>query len=172
MTSALDLVKALCDELEEAMQALRFGGLELPPHGVEGVTAEAEGQDVHATLLDVRARLDLAEELMTKARRERRKFRAKAVQRQVERDESYDRVMASLGEGAVRREYEGTKDREAKARMRVLELTQTANRAAAARVMVDDCFDGLKDTFFGLLNVREELIARLRELQFQTVLER
>jgi hypothetical protein len=166
---ALDVVKALCDELEEAMRVLRFG-TEAEPLVLPGHTAV--GGEVHEALLDVRARLDQAEELMTGARRERRRFRAKAVQRQVERDEEYDRVMAGLGEGAVRREYEGTKDREAKARMRVLELTQTANRAAAARVMVDDCFDGLKDTFFGLLNVREELIARLRELQFESTLER
>lgn len=169
MTSALDLVKGLCDELEEAMRVLRFG-TEAEPLVLPGHTAV--GGEVHEALLDVRARLDLAEELMTKARRERRRFRAKAVQRQVERDARYDQVMASLGEGAVRREYEGTKDREAKARVRVLELTQTANRAGAARVMVDDCFDGLKDTFFGLLNIREELIARLRELQFESTLER
>jgi hypothetical protein len=166
---ALDLVKGLCAELEEAMRVLRFG-TEAEPLVLPGHTAV--GDEVHEALLDVRARLDLAEELMTKARGERRRFRAKAAQRQAERDEEYDRVMVKLGEGAVRREYEGTKDREAKARVHVLELTQTANRAAAARVMVDDCFDGLKDTFFGLLNIREELIARLRELQFESALER
>lgn len=173
---ALDVVKALCDELEDGMRRLRFGTgaepLALPGHDVPGVDTQAEGHAVHSALLDVRARLDLAEELMTGARRERRRFRAKAVQRLTERDEEYDRALVKLGEGAVMRQFEGAREREAKARVYVLELTQRANRAAAARAMVDDCFDGLKDSFFGLLNVREELIARLRELQFEVVQER
>lgn len=163
-TGVLASIQELCDSLEARMDVLRWG-IEIPP-------ATAEGHDVHEALLEVRGRLDLAEQLMRAARRERRRFRAKAVLRQRERDEAYDAKLGKRGEGAVRREYEGAREREAGARLDVLDLTRIAHTAADARTMVDDCFEGLRESMFGLLNVREELIVRLRELQWEQSMER
>jgi hypothetical protein len=169
LTGVLASVRELCDGLEARMNVLRFGTeddpLTIPP-------ASAEGTEVHEVLVEVRGRLDLAEQLMRAARKERRRFRAKAVQRQRERDEAYDAALGKQSEGAVRREWEGAKERENKARLQVLDLTHRAHTAADARAMVDDCFEGLRESMFGLLNVREELIARLRELQWESSLER
>jgi hypothetical protein len=169
LSGVLAAIQELCDGLEARMGVLRFGTeddpLVIPP-------ATAEGHDVHEALLEVRGRLDLAEQLIREARRERRRFRTKAAQRRRERDEEYDRKLGKRGEGAVRREFEGAREREAGARLDVLPLTQQANRAEDARAMVEDCFDGLRDAMFGLLNIREELIARLRELQWEQSMER
>lgn len=163
LPGVLGQVEALTARWAEAMDDLR---------AVEVPSVEAEGHDVHAALLDVRARLDLAEELIKGARIERRRFRARARLRAQERDDEYDRRLAKLSEGAVRREYEGAQERMTKARLDVVELTRKARTAEAVRDLVDDAYEGLRDRFFGLLNVREELIARLRELQFETAMER
>jgi hypothetical protein len=165
----LGQVEALTGQWADAMARLRFGTDEVPLE-VPGI--EAEGHDVHAALLAIRARLDLAEQLLKGARIERRRFRARARLRQQERDDEYDEKLADLAKGAVRREYEGAQERMAKARLHVLELTRKQRTAEAVRDLVDDAYEGLRDQFFGLLNIREELIARLRELQFETAMER
>lgn len=164
LTGVLAQVEAKCAELEEAMRRLRWG-LDIPP-------VTAEGHDVHQVLLDVRARLDLAEQLLRDTRRERLRYRSRAAQRRHEADDAYDDVLDKLGEGAVRLEWQSGREREAKARLRTLDARKVARRAEAASAMVDDCYEALRDAFFGLLNIREELIARLRELQFESVLER
>ncbi len=165
----LGQVEGLTAQWADAMARLRFG-TEDKPLEVPGV--EAEGHDVHKALLAIRGRLDMAELLLKGARVERRRFRARAKIRQQERDDEYDEQLAELAKGAVRREYEGAQERMAKARLHVLELTRTQRTAEAVRDLVDDAYEGLRDQFFGLLNIREELIARLRELQFETAMER
>ena len=164
LTGVLASVQALCDGLEARMDVLRWGVV-IPP-------ASAEGHDVHEVLVDVRGRLDLAETLMREARRERRRFRTKAAMRRREADEAYDEALGKASEGAVRREYESARERENKARLATLDRRRAANRADDARAIVDDCFDGLRESMFGLLNTREELIARLRELQWEVGMER
>jgi len=169
VSSVLGACEARCAELEDAMRVLRFGNaaepFDLPAGG-------AGGEVVHGALLDVRARLDLAEELKLAARKLRREFRDKARLRAQERDDEYDRRLDKLSDGAMRREWESGREREARARLAVLELTRAARTAEAARARVEEMFDSLTDMFFGLLNIREELIARLRELQFETAMER
>jgi hypothetical protein len=71
----------------------------------------------------------------------------------------------------VRLEWQAGGERMAKARVQNLDKRRVARKAEAASAMVDDCFEGLRDAFFGLLNVREELIARMRELQWASALE-
>jgi hypothetical protein len=159
----LGAAEAQCAAVEEAM--IRLRAVMVPP-------VTAEGHEVHEALLDVRARLDSAEVLLREFRAERRRFRARAALRQQERDDAYDARLNELAKGAVRREFEGAQERMAQARAHVLELTRRARTADACKRLVEDCFDGLKDQFFGLLNIREELITRLRELQFETTMER
>lgn len=165
-TGVLALVEDRCAELNQAMARLRWG-LDIP----QGTDPE-HGGDVHLALLAVRARLDLAEQLIREGRRERARFRARAAQRRQEADDAYDQRLVDLGELALRQEWQGGREREAKARTLTLDDRRLARRAEAAAVMVDDCYEGLRDAFFGLLNVREEFIARLRELQWAASLER
>lgn len=165
----LGQVEALTAQWADAMARLRFGTEEVPLE-VPGV--EAEGHEVHEALLAIRARLDMAEQLLKGARIERRRFRARARLRAQERDDAYDKALAKRGEGAVRREYEGAQERMAGARLDVLELTRTQRRAEAVRELVDDAYEGLRDQFFGLLNIRQEMLDRLRELQWESSFER
>jgi len=169
VSAVLEAVAARCADLEDAMRILRFGSQQvpfvLPAFGVGG-------EDVHKALLDVRARLDAAEQLKLAGRKLRREFRDKARLRAQERDDEYDDRLDKLSAGAVRREWESGREREARARLQVVEMTRTVRTAEAARSRVEEMFDSLTDMFFGLLNIREELIARLRELQFETAMER
>jgi hypothetical protein len=165
----LGQVEGLTAQWADAMARLRFGTDEVPLE-VPGI--EAEGYDVHEALLAIRGRLDMAELLLKGARIERRRFRARAKIRAQERDDEYDKQLAKLAEGAVRRDYEGAQERMAKARLHVLGLTRTQRTAEAVRDLVDDAYEGLRDQFFGLLNIRQELLDRLRELQWESSLER
>jgi hypothetical protein len=169
LPGVLGQVEALTAQWADAMARLRFGTEEVPLE-VPGV--DAEGPDVHAALLAVRARLDMAEQLLKSARIERRRFRARAKIRRQEADDAYDKALAKRGEGAVRREFEGAQERMAGARLDVLEQTRTARTAEAVRDLVDDAYEGLRDQFFGLLNIRQELLDRLRELQWESSMER
>jgi hypothetical protein len=165
----LGQVEALTAQWADAMARLRFGTEDRP---LEVPGADAEGHDVHEALLAVRDRLDMAELLLKGARIERRRIRARARIRQQERDDEYDRRLAKLAEGAVRREFEGAQERMAKARLDVVELTRAQRKAEAVRDLVDDAYEGLRDQFFGLLNIRQELLDRLRELQWESSMER
>jgi hypothetical protein len=169
LPGVLGQVEGLTAQWADAMARLRFGTEEVP---LVIPSVEAEPHDVHEALLDIRARLDMAELLLKSARIERRRFRARARLRRQEADDAYDEKLADLAKGAVRREYEGAQERMAGARLHVLEKTRKARTAEAVRDLVDDAYEGLRDQFFGLLNIREELIARLRELQFETAMER
>lgn len=164
-TGVLAVVEASCAEMERHMKMLRWG-IDIP----QGTDPE-HGGDVHRALLAVRARLDSAEQLIRAARHERARFRAKAAQRRQEADDEFDRLLVAQGEGAVRQEWQGGREREAKARALNLDKRRVARKAETASAMVDDCYEGLRDAFFGLLNVREELLARMRELQWASALE-
>jgi hypothetical protein len=157
--------RGLCDEVLAAMARLR--DFEVP----QQTEIEAAGE-VHQALLTVRERLDSAEALLLQVRRERLKTREKYRQLRQLADEEYDLKLGKLGEGAVRREYESVRDREVQARLHVLDLTRRMRAAETVKLMAEDTFESLTASFFGLLNIREELIARLRELQFESVLER
>jgi hypothetical protein len=135
-------------------------------------TDPEHAQDIHAALLAVRAKLDLAEELIREIRALRRRARLFAVRAKEHADDKFDERLVRLGEGAVRQEWQGGREREAQARMLTLDERRAARSAERLRVTADDTFDQLTASFFGLLNVREELIARLRALQFETVMER
>jgi hypothetical protein len=167
--TVLERVEARCAEVEEAMRALRFGTsgspLVIPPYGLGG-------DAVHEALLDVRGRLDLAESLKIEARKVRRQFRDIAAQRREEADENFDKLLVKQGEGALRQEWQGGREREAKARTLNLDERRAARTAEKAARRAEEMFETITDMFFGLLNIREELIARLRELQFETVMER
>ena len=169
LPGVLGQVEALTGQWADSMARLRFG-TEDRPLEVPGV--EAEGHEVHAALLAIRTRLDMAELLLKGARIERRRFRARARLRQQERDDAYDERLADLAKGAVRREFEGAQERMAQARLHVLELTRKQRTAEAVRDLVDDAYEGLRDQFFGLLNIRQELLDRLRELQWESSMER
>ncbi len=137
-----------------------------------GAARRGQGHDVHEALLAIRARLDMAEQLLKSARIERRRFRARAKIRRQEADDAYDEQLAKLAEGAVRREFEGAQERMAKARLHVLEKTRKMRTAEAVRDLVDDAYEGLRDQFFGLRDIRQELLDRLRELQWESSMER
>jgi hypothetical protein len=159
-------IEATCAGFEQRMAVLRQ---------VRVPGAAALGPEVHRALLDVRARLDAAEVLKTETRRLRRKFRNKAAQRAEEAEEEFDRQLGKLGEGAVMRQYEGAQERMSRARTLNLDFRRRANTAKKVSQRVDDMFDAVTDMFFGLLNVREELLARMRELasaMYETGIER
>jgi hypothetical protein len=163
LTSHEEAVAASCGELVEKIGMLRAVGL--PP-------ADADPTAVHAALLDVRARLDLAEPLRAEMIRRRRMAARVAARRGEEADDAYDAALVKTSGQAMRREYESVRDREVVARTQGSPARRAARQAEAALAVVKEAEELVNLAYFGLLNVREELLARLRYLPWETNLER
>jgi hypothetical protein len=143
-----DLVRLL-----QEMAGLR--AFKAPPH-------EADPTVVHEALRDdLRLRLDRAEVLMAEASRYRRKARAEASRLGAEADDAYDEVLVGLSERARRAEFESIKDREVQARVKSSPKRRAARAAERFADQVDEAETVVRGMFFGLLNIRAELLVTL-----------
>lgn len=157
------VAQATCDDVVARMAPLR--DVRRPP-------AEAPAHEVYCVLVDVRARLDLAETLLTEASRFRIGSRSKAAQRKGEADDAYTDVMAKLAQQAVRRQYEGVEDRRAQANLQTLGVRRRARTAQRVADIADDCYERVRTLYFSLRDLRQELLESLRYLEWETSMER
>jgi hypothetical protein len=135
-----------------SMAVLR--AFKVPPH-------DALPDQVHESILDLRARLDSAESLLQLAARERRQARRLARRLAEAADDAYDAELGRRSERAVTREFESIQDRTVGARLKALPLRQKARKAAAVADLVEEAEDSLKSSFFGLRDIRKELLTTL-----------
>lgn len=152
-----------CVQIEQSMVALR-----------SEVAMLDDWNDPDKYLLavaDVRSRLDLAETVMKDVRQYRRRVRARTRRAREAREDAYDNKLAQLTEGAVRREYESIRDREVQARTHVLGLTREVRAWEAAQARADEAFETVREAYFGLKDVRGELLDLLRFLPWVSHLE-
>jgi hypothetical protein len=152
-----------CDELRGAMAALR-GGFEYPP-------PDADPPVVHDALIDMRARLDLAETVVAESARRRRKARRVAKDLADRAADAYDTELEPLSRRAVRQQYESVKDREVLARVKASPAYRRAREAARMADLVEEADDEIRAAFFALRDIREDLLARLRFLPWLSNLE-
>jgi hypothetical protein len=122
---------------------------------------DALPDQVHAALIALRGRLDAAETLLQLAARERRQARRIARRLTEAADDIYDAELSRRSERAVTREFESIQDRTVGARMKALEARRKARRAAAVTDLVEEAEDALKSSFFGLRDIRKELLTTL-----------
>lgn len=157
------VAQATCDDLVVRMAPLR---------DIQRPAAEASANEVYVVLVDVRARLDLAETVLLEVTRFRSGSRSKAAQRKGEADDAYTEAMAKLAQQAVRRQYEGVEDRRAQANLQTLEVRRRARTAQRVADIADDCYERVRTLYFSLRDLRQELLDSLRYLEWETSMER
>lgn len=148
------MARERCDRILAGLRAARYGGWVMPDH-------DAEPPAVHQALLNMRARLDAAEPLMTELRRFRAECRSRARLAAAEADEAYDEVLEKLSGRAVTREFESIKDREVVARVKVIAKRRHANLMQRLADISDGAWDEAQALFFSMRDVRGELIVTL-----------
>jgi hypothetical protein len=167
MTSGPDDLEAktrvICDDLLTRMSPLRQ---------VERPGAFAPPVDVHEALIDVRARLDLAERVLVDTGRFRSEVRSRAAELEGEADEVYATAMAQLSTSAMRREFEGVQDRICQAKLTALAMTRRARTARRVADIADSCYEQVRAMYFSLRDLRGELMESLRYLEWESNLER
>ena len=156
-------VQEACAQLLTDMALLR--DFPVPP-------SDAEPSVVHQALRDdLRGRLDRAEQLMADIKRHKRRARRSVRKLTAEYDEKYDHALNKLSERAVGREYEGVHDREVRARTAA--SAERRQVVAAERVLdlVEEAEDVMASMFFGLRDIRRELLASLDYLPWRASME-
>lgn len=156
-------VQEACAELLSDMAILR--DLAVP-------RSDAAPSDVHDFLRDdLRARLDRAEQLMTEIGRVKRRARRTVRQLTAAYDEAYDAALVKKSERAVQREYEGVRDREVVARTAASAERRKVLAAERVLDLVEEAEDVMRSMFFGLRDIRRELLASLEFLPWRSSME-
>jgi len=163
--SGADLGAALDALVTEALR-LRHDG-KLP-------TAPAAPVAVLDALLDVRARLDRLEELLTQALRVRAGAHEAAALATATAEDAWDSEISRLRNAKVRPgdEYSTARERHAQANLGTLELRRAARQAEDASRRCERAVEVIRVAHRGLDGVRGDLLAWLRATAFESNLDR
>ena len=155
MTEALAEQLAAEEVMEQMLASMAvLRAFQRPPH-------DALPDQVHEKIIELRARLDSAETLVQMAAREKRQARRLAKRLAEAADDIYDAELGRRSERAVTREYESIQDRAVGARLKALDARRKARAAAAVADLVEEAEDSLRSSFFGLRDIRKELLTTL-----------
>lgn len=157
------LAQDTCSTLLDGMTTLRDF-----PWPSTGVPAPV----VHSSLVDLRGRLDLAEELVQNAVVFRSQAKSRAAELKEQADDAWDNEISSISEQAVQRDFEGAQARYAKARLSTLPALRRSRTAQRVAELAASTEEQVKTSYRGLKDIREELLARLRYLEWEKALER
>jgi hypothetical protein len=153
-----------CAALLVQMAELR--DFEMPP-------ADADLPVVHDLLRgDLRPRLDRAEGLMREMSGHRRRAKRTARRLKEEADDAYDAALAKLSNRAISRQYESIKDREVLARVAASPQYRALRAAERSLDLVEEAEDAMRGMFFGLRDIRAELLGDFTYLPWEKSLER
>jgi hypothetical protein len=155
--------RATCVHLLERMEPLRR---------VERPSAYAPPTDVHEALIDVRGRLDLAEQVLIDVGTFRAEVRSRAALLEGEADEAYFTAMTELAKSSRRLEFEGVQDRICAAKLAALPKTHRARTARRVADIADSCYERVRTMYFSLRDLRGELLSSLRYLEWESNMER
>jgi hypothetical protein len=157
-------VEDRCAALLTEMAGLR--DFTMPP-------ADAELPTVHDVLReDLRPRLDRAEGILRELSGYKREARRTARYLKVVADDAYDSALEPLSRSAVRREYESIRDREVKARVQSSQHRRNLRAAERRLDLVEEAEEAAKGMFFGLRDIRAELLGDFSYLPWERSLER
>jgi len=144
----------------------RLRGFEMPE-------ADEDPHEVRRLLMEeLRPRLDRAEQVIAELARHRRQAKRTALRAAAEASSAFDEVMTELAVKAIRLEYQGVADRTAMARTRTSPLRRKQLAAERIADLVSEAEDAGRGMFFGLRDMREEMITVLRTLPWESSLER
>lgn len=124
---------------------------------------DADPAEVHRALREVlRPRLDRAEAIMAEVAGCRRRARRAAKRAAAVTSDAYDEALVKFSTRAMSREYESVKDREVQARVSSSPQRREQRRAEETADLVEQAEDAARGMFFGLRDIRAELLATLQ----------
>jgi len=163
-------VSDLADRLNTHLtEAILLRG-ELPP--MPGT--QAAPHEVHEHLLDVRRRLDRVEHLLALGLRVRAMAHRGVARSTADAEEAWDDAILRVRSAPVRRgdEYSSARERAAEANLATIEARRAVRAAQDAASHCDEAVDVLRTLHRGLDSVRQDTLAVLRLMQFESHLER
>jgi hypothetical protein len=133
---------------------------------------DASSGELLEALLDVRRRLDRVEELLATALQLRSVASRNHTLRNIQVDDRWDEVAVRLRQSAVRDEYSSAKERAAAANLEVINERRTERVARLSLALCDDAVDRIRLRMRGLQDLRQDLLALVRMLQWETTIDR
>lgn len=123
-------------------------------------------------LQKLRGNLDRVEQLVTEVTA--LKMGAVALQKEKEEtaQDAWDKLADSHGKSPVRRDFEGTEERYARWRVATFDLLREARQSRNLTEFAAQTDMRVRNMQRGLREVREELLAFIKELQWESVMER
>jgi hypothetical protein len=135
--------------------------------------ADADLPVVHDLLReDLRPRLDRAEGILHEMSGYRRRARRQVKRLREEAEEAYDAALAKMSGRAVSRQYESIRDREVLARVAASPQYRALRVAERNLDLVEEAEEAVKGMFFGLRDIRAELLGDFSYLPWERSLER
>jgi hypothetical protein len=167
---ALELLTKMVEEaleLRHGSAGDSAGAISMPP-------PEAGVRDVLAVLLRVRSRLDRLEGVLQRAVRLRALVHRMSATTRMVADEAWDRASVNSRAPSVRRgeEFTGPRERYADNNLATLQEARAAKAGERMAAQADAAVEVIRLAHRGLDGVRQDLIAWLRTLQFESHLER
>lgn len=156
------VVEKYIEEAQQLRAVDTMPGTQAPPH------------QIHDYLLDVRRRLDRVEHILALATRARAVAKRTASQAAAAAEEAWDDAILKIRNNPVRRgdEYSSARERAAEANLACLSERRTAKAAADSLTYADELVDIVRLIHRGLDGVRQDTLALLRLVQFESHLER
>jgi hypothetical protein len=158
-----DLPSALSRLVDDAVR-LRMGA-QLP-------RLDAAPRELSESLLAIRAGLDRMEELLSAALQLRGLAARKHTVLNIQVGDAWDEVAVRQRQSAARDEYSSAKERAAVTNLEVLDLRRLERTADSHQRLCDEAVEQIRLRFRGLADVRQDLLAMVRLLQFESTLDR
>jgi len=142
--------------------------------GAELPHPQATPSEVLAGLQDIRRRIDRVEELLSQVMRARARAQRAATLAQAEADDAWDEAIRRVRSAPLQAggEYSSARERHAEANLAILDRRHAARRAAELAHQCDEATDVIRLAHRGLDGVRQDCLAILRALAFESHLER
>jgi cobalamin-dependent methionine synthase I len=151
-------------DLLNEMAALR--AVDVPP--------PSDPAEVHRVLREVvRPALDRAEVILAEVAGHRRRAQRDAKRAAAVTADAYDTALVKLSTRAMAREYESIRDREVQARTASSPQRKNQHAAEEAADVIAQAEEAARGMFFGLRDIRRELLATLEHyIPWESSLER
>lgn len=134
---------------------------------------EAPPQNYRAALLLARANLDRLQEIMLQVMILRGGAERKALQCEQAAEDRWNELAAQANQtGTGARDYEGAKERYARFSVQCFPQTRTARQWRLAADMAKELSEQIRTVYFGMKDVRGELLEHLRTLVLESSLDR
>lgn len=165
-------VDGLLDRWMTEAFELRFN--EIEGHAPEIPDPELGPPEILASLLRIRKRLDRVDGLLFRAAKLRSRAQIGAAADEASVSDKWATELGRVRNAPARHrdDFSGPRERYAEADLAVLDLRRTARLSASTAAAAKDAYDVISKCWWGLDGLRQDHLAVLRTLQFESSLER